>query len=95
MSSWVAHQLIAESCTLLSSWPRQVCSTELEPSACRDLRDEVRCVGRGLLATRLSGGRLGQRHADRLLAHSSPTSLHRAQKGAAVSDQIDRTHLLN
>jgi hypothetical protein len=51
----------------------------LEHVACRDLRDEVRCLGRdaerrinaGLLANRLSGGRLGQHHGDTLLAHNS------------------------
>jgi hypothetical protein len=49
---------------------------DLEHVACRDLRDEVRCLGRdaerrinaGLLADRLRGGRLGQRQ---IIAHNS------------------------
>ena len=41
----VAHQLIGESCTPPFVF-RNVCSMDLEHVACRDLRDEVRCLGR-------------------------------------------------
>jgi len=93
----VAHQLIGESLYPLLSLPRQVCSMDLEHVACRDLRDEVRCLGRdaerrinaGLLANRLSGGRLGQHHGDRLLAQFA------CRPSIGFNDQIDRLYLLN